>query len=387
MTLCNRPYATMKPTLSIFLLLCSNAAAADPAPAPNPIAPKPSRGFTYFNDKVSSVPWSVHIVKIDRSHTDLELHTSLGLTNSFGMAVVSDHVKTLPHSLGTPIAAINGDFYDNRRGFEGRPRDLQICRGELVSSPDGHAAFWIDPAGTPHITNVQSRLRVVWPDGTATPIGLNQQRAPDAAVLYTAAAGPSTHATRGIDLVLGRDANSPWLPLQVGRTYSARVTEVRTAANTPIPPDSMVLSLGPKLSPLAPTVASNTLIQLVIETFPDLTGAPTAIAGGPTLVQNGKAEQWSGIMLRHPRSAVAWNRDAIFLIQVDGRQSNISLGMSLSEFAAYLERLGCEQALNLDGGGSSTLWVLGNIMNNPSEGRERPAPNALVLVQKPNPAH
>jgi exopolysaccharide biosynthesis protein len=47
--------------------------------------------------------------------------------------------------------------------------------------------------------------------------------------------------------------------------------------------------------------------------------------------------------------------------------------------------LGCEQAMNLDGGGSATLWAFGTVRNSPSEGQERPAPNALVVVN-PNPA-
>jgi exopolysaccharide biosynthesis protein len=50
-----------------------------------------------------------------------------------------------------------------------------------------------------------------------------------------------------------------------------------------------------------------------------------------------------------------------------------------------MAKLGCEQAMNFDGGGSATLWALGGVRNSPSEGDERPAPNALVLVKKPVP--
>jgi len=55
----------------------------------------------------------------------------------------------------------------------------------------------------------------------------------------------------------------------------------------------------------------------------------------------------------------------------------------MPELASYLVKLGCQEAMNLDGGGSATLWVLGTVINEPSEGRPRPAANALVLVQKP----
>ena len=67
---------------------------------------------------------------------------------------------------------------------------------------------------------------------------------------------------------------------------------------------------------------------------------------------------------------------------VDGRQLDVSLGMTFAQLAKYLRKLGCEQAMNLDGGGSTTLWAFGDVRNSPSEGQERPAPNALVVVRK-----
>jgi len=60
----------------------------------------------------------------------------------------------------------------------------------------------------------------------------------------------------------------------------------------------------------------------------------------------------------------------------------LSVGMTFAELADYMVRLGCEEALNFDGGGSATLWVMGTVVNSPSEGQERPSANALVLVQK-----
>jgi exopolysaccharide biosynthesis protein len=56
--------------------------------------------------------------------------------------------------------------------------------------------------------------------------------------------------------------------------------------------------------------------------------------------------------------------------------------MTFPELANYMANLGCDEAINLDGGGSATLWVFGNVLNNPSEGKERPAANALVVLRK-----
>ena len=81
-------------------------------------------------------------------------------------------------------------------------------------------------------------------------------------------------------------------------------------------------------------------------------------------------------------AAIGWSKEHIFMVEVDGRQGQLSVGMTLAELAAYMIKLGCQQAVNLDGGGSATLWVCGNVMNSPSEGQERPGANSLVLVRK-----
>jgi len=343
------------------------------------------RGFAYFNDRVAEGPWSIHVFKVERSRGDLEFCTTIGNGDTLGMATVSEQLKVLPPDLGRPVAAVNGDFYDDKdvERYGGRPRDLQVYRGELVSSPRGYCCFWIDAAGNARMTNVQSHLRVIWPDGATTPLGLNEERRPRDAVLYTAVVGASTRTSGGLEIILERGTNSLWLPLRAGQLYSARVRDVRNDGDSRVSRDTMVLSFGPKLVEGLPKVEAGALLQVATDTTPDLTGVNTAIGGGPSLVRDGKAREWSGILLRHPRTAVGWNKDFFFLVEVDGRQAGVSVGMTLPELAAYMLKLGCDQAMNLDGGGSATLWAMGSVMNSPSEGRERPAANALVVVQKP----
>src|ERR1035438_8998577 len=65
---------------------------------------------SYTNEIVASVPWSIHIVKIDRARQDVRFTTALGGGNVLGMGIVSDQVKSLPAGAGMPLAAINGDF-------------------------------------------------------------------------------------------------------------------------------------------------------------------------------------------------------------------------------------------------------------------------------------
>ena len=360
-----------------------------------------AKGVTYENDRISDGPWSIHIVKISRTNAELELHTTLANGTIHGLSILSEQVKSVPAELGRPLAAINGDFFRyERTPYNGDPRGLQIRQGELVSAPGSGVCVWVDAQGNPHLTNVLSQLSVTWPNGEVTSLGLNEERRGFAAVLFTPTIGSSTFSVGGRELVLEHDTNGPWLPLRVEEVYSARVREVRETGNTPMSQDIMVLSLDPARLANVPLVEPGAVLKISTATSPDLKGARAAIGGGPALVRDGKSvaarrpppgagqasyDQRSKYE-RHPRSAFGWNKSHFFLVEVDGRQPGLSIGMNLAELADYFVKLGCEEAMALDGGGSATLWVSGRVMNNPCDGHERAMANALVVVRKEKPA-
>lgn len=349
---------------------------------PAPPAP-PERGFSHSNERRTDPEWSVHVVRIDRSRTDLALTTTLGGGDRIGMRTVSEQVAAMGTAEGTPLVAVNGDFYMTEESYRGDPRDVQVRNGELLSAPSGHACFWMDVQGVPRSTNVVSRLAVHWPDGKSGAMGLNELREADAVVVYSAANGSSTRTEGGTECVLERVGDKPWLPIRPGVPLEARIAEVRREGNSPIPPDRLVLSVGPRLAERGRGLAAGQVLRLVFDTFPDLKGVRLALGGGPTLVRGSKPMSWSGFQLRHPRTALGWNSNTLFLVVVDGRQAGLSVGMTFPELAKYMAGLGCEEALNLDGGGSASMWVLGQVVSSPSEGRERPGANALVLVRRP----
>jgi exopolysaccharide biosynthesis protein len=118
------------------------------------------------------------------------------------------------------------------------------------------------------------------------------------------------------------------------------------------------------------------------------------VGGVPQLIKNGKIEiTWeqekqtkSFVETRHPRTAVAKLKDGKFLMAtVDGRQK-ASIGMNLNELAALLLELGATDAMNLDGGGSTTMFLDGKIINTPSdkEGERRVSDAILVFPRKRN---
>jgi hypothetical protein len=290
-------------------------------------------------------------------------------------------VCDLDPNLGEPVAAVNGDFFVIRPGpYQGDPLGLQIIRGELVSSPK-NTCFWIDAEGRPRIDYVHPAFRATWLDGSDIKFAVNQECAENAAVLYTPTMGPSTRTRNALELILEKADDSQWLPLRAGRTYEGRVASVNREANSVIGRDRLVLSIGSARAGKVKNVQAGTIVSLSLKTTPDLSGVRTAIGGGPVLIKDGKIREFTGYQPRHPRTAIGWNKEHFFLLVVDGRQIGLSIGMSFPELAEFMLKLGCTEAMNLDGGGSSTLWLDGKIMNSPSDGRERAVANSLILLK------
>jgi hypothetical protein len=357
-------------------------------------APKSEPGVSYSNEKISRGPWSIHVLKIERSRKDLTFFAAHAKDRVLGVGMIAEQARGVPREIGRAIAGVNGDFYlrDNPT-YAGDPRGLQILNGDLISAPDT-VCVWFDADGNPHLDDVKGDFNIIWPDGKKTPFGLNQPRQSRATVLYTPTYGPSTRTSGGRELILEKDGDSLWLPLQASQTFRARIREVRTNGNTRLTPDIMVLSIGAPLLAALPELTAGTVVQISTATTPDLKGVKTAIAGGPAIIANGKPFALKnpppGIggnytersrYERHPRSAVGWSPTHIYLVTVDGRQPGLSVGMKIAELAEYMVGLGCTDAMNLDGGKSAQMWMTGEIMNDPCQGEDTVA-NSLLVVRK-----
>lgn len=112
--------------------------------------------------------------------------------------------------------------------------------------------------------------------------------------------------------------------------------------------------------------------------------AREVVSGHPTLLVNGVRRDNNGDGLctaRHPRTALGLSagRDKLFLAVIDGRATT-RIGMTCDELGALLKGLGASDVVNLDGGGSSAMWVRGTgVVNNPSDGQQRVVANHLAI--------
>lgn len=397
----------LQAVFSRILLVCGCVVAGLLLATASPVSAAegtPEKGITYKNDRIESAPWSVHVVKIPRNDPTLEVRSTLARGTVLGLSRVSDQALDIPSSAGTPLAGVNGDFYEREGSrYAGDPRGLQIVEGDLVSEPTGNASycvFWIDADGNPHIDDVVPQFKATFPDGKSFKFGLNEERGSGSVVLYTSTLGKTTRASGGRELALEKADGGAWIPFRIGGTYKATVREANEAGNTRLDKSTVVLSFGPRRAADLPAIEPGMEITLSTASTPDLRSARAAISGGSIITRGGKKAKIEeprnsssmnsysvrSMFERHPRSAVGFSRTHIFLATVDGRQRGLSVGMTLEELGAYMAKIGCDEAINLDGGGSATFWYRGRVVNSPCDGSERPVANGLIVIRKPSTA-
>ncbi|MCA1834064.1 MAG: phosphodiester glycosidase family protein [Actinobacteria bacterium] len=286
------------------------------------------------------------------------------------------------------LAAVNGDFF-----AAGVPVGGVVAAGEVLRSPPGsraQASFSEDGTATMGELHVTGRLittRVVPPQVTdpamdavhprvpptdSTPFGgVNVSRHADQIVLYTAAFGPKTLTNgSGVELVVKMSQKGP---IRSGVDVPVELVAKRRG-NTKISSDVAILSGhgdGAKaLEQIWKEVDAGARSSDAIVRVDSDPHAAMSIAGNPVILRNGKnAFSNHGIARGHnPRTVLGWSPDGhVFLVTFDGRQGRRALGMTLTEVASFLRAIGITDALNLDGGGSTTFVGGGKVYNRPSD--------------------
>ena len=277
------------------------------------------------------------------------------------------------------LTAVNGDFFDI--GETDSPLGVTINRasGILGGSRDGwipgvNSTLWFDAAG-PHVSPLSLqytiRQRKAW-----TVSGINHFKVPSGQIgVYTS----DWHRTEGYKVTAGKK-RAREVVLRKNRVISNRP---KLSHGRKIRSNERVLigvgSAAAKLKTLKPR--KKITLSKRIEG-----GNPTvAISGDRALLANGVRTVINNT-IAHPRTAVGIDADGrkLLILVVDGR-STVSRGYTMVELADIMTALGAENAINLDGGGSSAMYsrngtgALG-IVNEPSDGAERLVANAFGVV-------
>ncbi|HLE76811.1 MAG TPA: phosphodiester glycosidase family protein, partial [bacterium] len=294
-----------------------------------------------------------------------------------GTRMVRQRTSEIARRTGA-VAAVNGDFY----AAGGDPLGCLVVGGTILSDPHPErTCAGIRDDGSLVLDRVRWAGAVSVGDTRLALGGVNRPRGTDELILYR----PEFDATTRTN-PFGAEAT----------VVGGVVTSIADGqGNSAIPRDGFVLSghgrarqwITQRLAVGIPVTVETRLVSAAGDARWD--GVIHAIGGGPRLLAGGRLVSPEGfprslIDRRHPRTAIGMLPDGkIVLIVVDGRNPYHSLGMTLMELAMELRRLGAVDALNLDGGGSTTMVVAGRVINLPSdENGERPVGSVLLVLPR-----
>ena len=272
------------------------------------------------------------------------------------------------------IGAVNGGFF-----YGGRPIGSLMQNGMPVGKPypERSAIGWTS-SGQAHFGSGVMKTSIAAPSGKVEISSYNTPPAEGTASLYVATVTPTASGLHPDTLEIYVDN---------GVVFSKRLA---SESDHILPKTGFMIAARGRSKELLNELAEGSTIALEKEwantTYSDFSHL---IQAGPMLLSNGVAvtasESFNSSITekQHPRTFVgvdASNR--IIWAVMDGRDPMHSMGGTIAETRWIAKSLGMINALNLDGGGSSTLWWRGIIANKPSDGKERPVPYGITMHSK-----
>ncbi|QQY79164.1 uncharacterized protein DUF2233 [Keratinibaculum paraultunense] len=333
-------------------------------------------GIKYENIKkfTSKGWWNINVVRVDLTDEYAEvkgLMNDKGLSNTTTVSNMVNQKKA--------VAGVNGDFFN----FSPMPHPMGtfIEDGEVISSPIELAyalpTFYIDKDKKADITFFDRRMSL-----TNVNTGKN--------VLINL-------INKAADMKMVTLLNKHWGYKSFGNRYNKDTVELVVIDDIikeirigqppiDIPKDGYIITVsGDRKEPLLENFNVGDEVKLDIKTTPNLENIKFAIGGGSIILKDGKITN-SNINIKgdHPRTGIGITEDGkeLLIATIDGRHT-LFKGVSQEIFAQILKDLGAYNAINLDGGGSTTMAVkpideqVAKVVNKPSDGAERRVPNGV----------
>ncbi|NLT58207.1 MAG: hypothetical protein GXX99_04510 [Clostridiales bacterium] len=292
------------------------------------------------------------------------------------------------------MAVLNGDFFSSTTGL---PLGIVITEGILRSSGQGQNAVGFFEDGSAVIGLPTLDMALCSPAGDLPDITvhhLNKLRTAAGGVyLLTGDFSEQTRNSRpGKDVILRVLEGAP----RIGPEASVQLQVediIETDISMAIPEGTMVLTADADsaFSHLLEPLSVGDLLELTIRPQDDRWSRVTeAVGAGDLLVEEGRPATFfsdTAIAGTNPRTAFGIRADgSLIFYTLDGRRASHSAGATLAALADELAALGCETAVNLDGGGSTTLLAQApgtpeaTLVNRPSDGSLRSCANFIMLV-------
>ena len=380
----NRPsngFAQIRILVSILSVLCALCGYSS---AQQWKTIKPGVEYAEVRREVSGKEVDIDLLRLDLKKVRIDVH------HAKDMAIGTETTSSIA-TRNKAVAAINAGFFRlDTSPFLGDAAGMLMIDGKFLSeATNGRSQILINNAPT-RTDVVFARAAISQTikigDKAFSVAGINRERKKDEIVIYTPEFGSNTLTTSddGVELVIVKG--------------NITATGDR-AVNSVIPRNGYVISAsGTMRQSLIDASRQERYVTLVNNwsglpaEFEKDRGRLDIVAGVPQLLKGGQIDiTWERekstkafVETRHPRTAVAKLKDGKFLmITVDGR-TEASGGIGLQDLAEYLLTLGATDAMNLDGGGSTTMFVDGKVVNHPSdkEGERKVSDAILVTLRK-----
>jgi hypothetical protein len=358
-----------------------------PAPFPQIVAQAPTIEFVApgvqegdYELLTVNGPISVHVVAADLRRSDVRIGAVLSHEH---LVSSGETVADMAQRAGA-VAGINGDYFDI--DSTNAPTNLLVENGQLVRTPSARPAVAIGRHGDVRFA--------VFSFGGSVQIATNQPLTLDAINAYPPPGGGTSLITPGFGTLppITGVTLVRLTPLD-GALPSARYRVDSIADGTVRNDAGNYLAIGSRAYDILGTPDIGDVVGVSGDLSPDPPAdLVAAVGGGPMILHNGlpfvdpsgPAGAPNDALI--PASAIAAARDGtVYFIEVDGRQHNLSIGVTRPQLAAIARALGASEGMALDGGGSSTLVTrepgdaIATVRNAPSDGRARPVADGLFI--------
>jgi hypothetical protein len=363
-------------------------------------------GVTWTRIVRSGGPWRVNVLTVDRR----AVSGRVGAVLSNGRATGRERTSSMARRTGA-VAGVNGGFFNGG----GNPVGALSVRGRLVSEPvGGRSALLLprSPEAPPEIVPLRfagelaigARRRLV--DGVDRTPGLIPACGGRGGDRPTQSPNATATCTDGSELVVFTRSYGAATPTRSfdATVRNGTVTGMRSSGGSRVPRDGYVLAGtgdAARFLRAAATAGARPELRLTLRAGSrafDPAAYEAIVSGGPRLVRGGLirvgsiAEGFAPpggssffrafVVARNPRTLAGVRPDGrLLLVTIDGRRRGWSAGVSLAEAARVMRSLGARDALNLDGGGSTTMTVGRRVVSRPSDpGGERPVSDGLFVL-------
>lgn len=338
-------------------------------------------GLTYRMELDTNLPRMIHAIRWTPKSASITAVPELagGTVYEDTPGLGRETISNMARRTGA-LAVINADYFP----FTGDPLGLMVRNGELISLPfPNRVAFgWGKEIST---IRASGSVTLSVNGGPSMAVAQLNEECKDNSISVSAErAGFARAGSMNCVHVIVKHESGDW---QIGGKVKGTIVQTITGQRAiPIQKGNFVVtSLGFPSTTIGALQSGNQ-----IEVSLDVPGGGKSlniVGGGPNLVSRGLVAvdaveagfNADFTNKRHPRTAIGkTNEGDIWFVAIDGRQK-LSDGASMDELARVMQRLGCMEAINLDGGGSTTLNIFGMLMNRPSDGKEREVANAIAF--------